>query len=105
MADFADWVERVSDGATPVFVGFNAAFDWSFVNHYLLEHVGRNPFGFAPLDLKALAMGRLGCRWDETRMSRLPAWLRPSRPLTHTALDDARQQAEIAAKLFARLRG
>src|SRR5690349_10861096 len=34
MRDFGTWIHRVSGGRTPVFVGFNAAFDWSFVNWY-----------------------------------------------------------------------
>src|SRR5688572_24193416 len=30
MGKLRDWVTDVAAGATPVFVGFNAAFDWSF---------------------------------------------------------------------------
>lgn len=32
MADIEAWVKSVSHERKPVFVGFNAAFDWAFVN-------------------------------------------------------------------------
>ena len=44
----------------PVFVGLNAPFDWSFVNYYFLRFIGRNPFGFTALDIKAYGMGATG---------------------------------------------
>jgi ribonuclease T len=34
MTKFADWVKRISNAKRPVFVAFNLAFDWSFVNYY-----------------------------------------------------------------------
>nr|NIP41962.1 3'-5' exonuclease [candidate division Zixibacteria bacterium]NIR48344.1 3'-5' exonuclease [candidate division KSB1 bacterium]NIR63581.1 3'-5' exonuclease [candidate division Zixibacteria bacterium]NIS45545.1 3'-5' exonuclease [candidate division Zixibacteria bacterium]NIT54459.1 3'-5' exonuclease [candidate division Zixibacteria bacterium] len=35
MREFTDWLERVvPDGKKPVFVAFNAPFDWMFVNDY-----------------------------------------------------------------------
>jgi len=37
----------------PVFVGFNACYDWQFVNWYLEHFTGGNPFGFAGLDIKS----------------------------------------------------
>ena len=40
-----------------MFVGFNASFDWSFVNWYFHKFVGTNPFGVAALDIKAYYMG------------------------------------------------
>ena len=54
MTRFRDWTDTVcgADGL-PVFVGFNAAFDWSFVNYYFHRFVRMNPFGFAALDIKS----------------------------------------------------
>src|SRR5438128_1499991 len=34
MKSFAVWLKKVSGKDTPVFVGFNATFDWAFVNWY-----------------------------------------------------------------------
>lgn len=97
---FRDWVLRVSETAKPVFVGFNAGFDWSFVNWYFHHFLGDNPFGAAPLDIKAYYMGRSGCRWDETKSSRLPPEFQPSKPGTQHALADAQAQAEIFEKML-----
>ena len=52
-----------------MFVGFNAAFDWMFVADYFERYLGRNPFGYTALDIKAFAMGRLGGTWADTSMS------------------------------------
>lgn len=92
MAAFKEWVEKnCSD--SPVFVGFNAAFDWGFVNWYFLQYVGSNPFGFAPLDIKAYFAGASGVDWDDTRSSRLPQEVRAKNPDEHDALSDAVAQA------------
>jgi DNA polymerase III epsilon subunit-like protein len=95
MTAFADWVQEVANGATPVFVGLNAAFDWSFVNYYFLRYVGSNPFGFAALDIKSLFMGARGCSWYETRSSNMKKELGATSSGTHDALTDARFQAEL----------
>ena len=52
------------------------------------------------VDIKAYAMGKLGCSWQATSSSRLPAEFRASRSLNHNALDDAIVQGEVFAKLL-----
>lgn len=101
MARFRDWLRTVGGGATPVFLGFNAGFDWSFVNWYFHRFLGENPFGFAPADIKSYYMGLSGCRWDETKSSRLPPQFHPAAPGDHNALNDARAQADIFEKMRA----
>ena len=102
MQRFADWVgDVVPEGYRPVFVGFNAAFDWMFVADYFERYVGRNPFGFAALDIKAFAMGRLGCTWAETSMSVLGPKYLSGRPLAHHALSDAQDQAALFRAVYA----
>src|SRR3954470_4564737 len=95
LARFRDWVAAASADATPVFVGFNAGFDWSFVNWYFIHFLGENPFGFAPLDVKAYYMGLTGCRWKETKSSRIRPEFQPAKPGDHNALTDARAQSEM----------
>ena len=57
MKRFADWLKGlVYEDEVLVFVGFNAPFDWSFVNYYFHKFIGENPFGFSALDIKAYYM-------------------------------------------------
>jgi len=96
MAQFSTWIaESISSGSTPVFVGLNAPFDWSFVNYYFLKYLNENPFGFTALDIKALFMGATGCSWHETKSSSMDRRVHPSRQGNHNALDDAKYQAEL----------
>lgn len=103
MAAFASWIGRVSGEATPVFVGFNAPFDWSFVNYYFHRFTGANPFGFTALDIKALWMGLTGCSWAGTRSSRIAERLKPELHGDHDALHDARYQAELFRLIIAEM--
>jgi DNA polymerase III epsilon subunit-like protein len=96
MQAFHDWIVHAAgaDGA-PVFVGFNAPFDWSFVNYYFHRYLGKNPFGFAALDIKSMYMGAARSSWSDTRSSQIAAVLKPSLKGDHNALHDAQYQAEL----------
>lgn len=96
MSTFAIWVaNNVPEDSTPVFVGLNAPFDWSFVNYYFLNYLRENPFGFTALDIKALFMGATGCSWYDTRSSSIAKRVHPILKGDHDALHDARYQAEL----------
>jgi DNA polymerase III epsilon subunit-like protein len=96
MAQFAAWTRSLNQGGeTLVFVGFNAAFDWSFVNYYFHQYLGENPFGFAALDIKSLYMGAAGSTWSDTRSSHMVEILKPRHSGDHNALHDAIFQAEL----------
>lgn len=96
MREFRDWVLDVAGrDSSPVFVGFNAAFDWSFVNYYFHRYLGENPFGFAALDIKSMYMGAVGSNWAQTRSSEIAAALHPTLTGNHDALQDAQYQAEL----------
>ena len=110
MHRFADWIAAlpsVERGARPVFVGFNAPFDWMFVADYFWRFHGSNPLGVSALDIKALYLGMAWPDvrdWADTTRSRIEA-RNPGisgGPLTHGALDDARQQADLIERLLAR---
>jgi len=104
MEKFARWLADLGgNDATIIFVGFNAPFDWSFINYYFHCFLGENPFGFTALDIKALYMGATGCSWADTRSSRIAQKLAPTLTGTHDALADARYQAEIFRLIRAKL--
>lgn len=102
MRQFADWIARVTpEGESPVFVGFNASFDWMFVADYFERHLGGNPFGHSALDIKAYFMGKTGSSWADTSMKQLsPRYLGGSK-LSHNALGDARDQAALFRAIVA----
>ncbi len=97
---FAEWVAQVSAEKRPVFVAFNATFDWQFVNYYFHRFLGRNPFGISGLDIKAYYMGKKSCHWGETAKRKLGKEFLSNRKHTHHARDDAIEQAEIMEKLM-----
>ena len=102
MREFAEWIAASAAGARPVFVGFNATFDWSFTHWYFIHFLGADPFGIAGLDIKAYYMGALGkSRWAETTKRHIEPRFRSNHPHTHHALDDAKEQAEVFANIRA----
>ncbi len=102
MRSFADWLTATADKGTPVFVAFNASFDWSFVNWYFHKFLGSNPFGFDALDIKAYYMGLAGSQWEQTKSSKLPRLLKTKgrEENRHNALADAINQPEIFRKMM-----
>lgn len=97
MREFAQWVRDVVPPQThrPVFVGFNAVFDWMFVEEYFVRYGLENPFGHGGLDIKSYYVGMMGSTWAETSMKHLSPKYLAGRPLSHNALGDARDQAEL----------
>jgi hypothetical protein len=72
-----------------------------FVADYFERYVGRNPFGFAPLDMKAYIMGlHQLTRWSDTQRVQLNARYGAAEPMSHNALDDARQQAAFFRRVL-----
>jgi ribonuclease T len=102
LLQFEEWLQReVPAGQRPVFVGFNAPFDWMFVSDYFWRYLGRNPFGHSALDIKSYYMGLSGGTWAETSMRYLSPHYLGGRRLSHNALGDARDQAELFGAMLA----
>lgn len=96
MGDFSEWVKSVCpQEVMPVFAGFNAAFDWSFVNWYFHYTGVTNPFGYAPLDIKSFFAARNPAGWRDARSSVAAHQYGLTRSKEHHALDDAIFQASL----------
>jgi len=101
MRKFEAWIITETPAETrPLFVAFNAPFDWMFVADYFHRYLGRNPFGHTALDIKACYMGFSGVNWEETTMKFISKRYLGERELTHHALRDAMDQAEIFRKIM-----
>lgn len=101
LAQLAEWLDRTANGRQPIFVGFNAPFDWMFVADYLWRYLGRNPFGISALDLKSYYMARERvASWKLTRRQHIDERLGIDPEHNHHALDDARGQARLARVLL-----
>ena len=106
MQNFSQWVDRVlPENTSPVFVAFNAPFDWMFVNDYFHRYLGYNPFGHKALDIKALYMGAYHEDWFDTSFQKVQEQMGIKSPLTHHALDDAIQQADILKVILKKMEG
>lgn len=99
MIAFRDWLTCTAKAAKPVFVGFNATFDWAFVNFYFHQYIGENPFGFGGIDIKSYYMGMTGSAWEDARSSRIRGEFKGTARHTHNALDDAIEQAEMFRRM------
>jgi len=101
MRRFEAWtLALVPAGAAPVFVSYNAPFDWMFINDVFHSTLGRNPFGHAALDIRALYMGQSGAAWETIRLNDLFDRHLRGRRLSHNALEDSRDQAALLRALL-----
>ena len=102
MANAARWIERHADGGTPVLVAYPLSFDWSFLYWYFVRYGVTSPFKHSRcFDLKTAIAVRGRQPIAASGHDRLPEVLRSTLPHTHNALDDAIEQADILANLFA----
>lgn len=91
LRDMADWLKKsISDPRGALFIGFNAAFDWMFLNDYFHHYLGFNPFGHSAVEIKSFAMGLDGLGWEETKLTLLSG-----EHLPHNALEDSLVQADV----------
>ncbi len=104
MQRFAAWLAQVCQGQPPVFVAFNAPFDWMFVADYFHHYLGSNPFGHRAIDIKAVYLGLHGGLWAEANFQRVSQQYGLPEMLNHNALDDARQTAIIFAAILSEIK-
>ncbi|MGD9091507.1 MAG: 3'-5' exonuclease [Anaerolineales bacterium] len=102
MKRFATWLkDEIPVDQRPIFLAFNAPFDWMFVNDYFHRYLGHNPFGHAALDIKSYFMGLAGVTFAETSMRHVGPRYLGEQQLTHHSLRDAMDQADIFRKMQA----
>lgn len=90
----------------PVFVAYPVAYDFVFVNWYLMRFAGESPFSHSALDIKTLAMALLKRPYRESTKRNMPKrWFDEGLPHTHQALDDAIEQGALFCNMLAELRG
>ena len=58
MPEYLAWLKALP--GTPVFVAYPAAFDFMFVQWYLVRFTGESPFAHAAIDIRTYAMALLG---------------------------------------------
>ena len=56
----------------PVFVAYPVAYDFMFVNWYLMRFAGESPFSHSALDIKTLAMVLLNRPYRESTKRNMP---------------------------------
>ena len=99
MPDYVRWVEGL-DGR-PVFVAYPAAYDFMFVYWYMITFAGRSPFSHSALDIKTLAMARMGVGYRDATKRRMPREWFDDMPHSHVALDDAIEQGALFCNILA----
>lgn len=93
MRQYREWVESLP--GKPVFVGYPAGFDFTFVYWYLIHFTGSSPFSFSAIDIKTYAMAKLGKPYRESTKKNWPkSWKKVGQRHSHVALDDAIEQGQ-----------
>ena len=104
LARFSAWLQEVVPaGQQPLFVAFNAPFDWMFINDYYIRYTGNNPFGHSAIDIKAVYMGAARKPWKMTSGKHLHKLYHDDKTLSHNALQDAVDQAVIFERILAEM--
>jgi len=100
MKDFQRWMRGLP--GKPVLVGYPITFDFSFVYWYYVRFVGfPAPFSFSALDLKTMAMVKMGTGFHTAAKRRMPKkWFEGAPAHTHRALDDAIGQGVLFVNMM-----
>lgn len=115
MPEFVKWVKGIRSNhidytkparfvprgkVKPVFVGYPAGFDFTFMYVYMRKFAGESPFSFSALDIKSYAMAVLGTDFRDTTKRKFPKrWFGKGRH-NHVALDDAIEQGEMFCNIL-----
>jgi len=84
----------------PVFVGYPAGFDFTFVYWYFMKFLGQSPFSFSSLDMKSYAMAKLNTTFRDSTKKNFPKRWKEKGTHTHVAVEDAREQGRMFIKML-----
>ena len=99
MLDYVSWLKNLP--GKPVFVGYPAGFDFTYIYWYLMSFAKESPFSFSAIDIKTYAMAMLKTDYRKTVKRNMPKeWFDPL-PHTHIALDDAIEQGALFCNMLA----
>lgn len=102
MMEATDWIRSIAGTEEPVLVAYPLSFDWTWLYWYFMKFgFKHSPFNHSRcFDLKTAFAVKARIPIAEAGRSKMAAFLRPDRPHTHDARDDAVEQAEIFANVF-----
>lgn len=100
---FETWLNllRFRYKATIVFVAYPASFDYDYVLQYSRMFLGRDIFDGKIVDMRSMAMGILGVDYDQANKAHMPPAWDAMAELTHIAVEDATQQADLFFRMLA----
>lgn len=103
----ANWIdERTANNpfgeqTRAVFAAYPLGYDWMWFYWYLMNFAKRSPFGHSShVDMKSFYAARADTEIRRVGKRALPQELKSTRPHTHHALDDAREQGELCRNLL-----
>ncbi len=100
MRNYLAWLKALP--GEPVFVAYPVAFDYMFVQWYLINFTGESPFSYVALDIKTFAWALLRTDFHETTKSIMPPrWFDQQPELAHHALEDALDQGALFCNMLA----
>jgi hypothetical protein len=102
MTEAARWIRSMAGDGQPVLVAFPLSFDWTWLYWYLTNFSREgSPFGHSScFDIKTAFAVKGRVAIADAGRSKLPFELQSGLPHTHNAIDDAREQAEVFAKVM-----
>ncbi len=102
MTEAHQWVRQIAGLGRPVLVAYPLSFDWTFLYWYFVRYSrDGSPFNHSSCyDIKTAVAVKARLPIAQSGRAGLANILRPERPHTHHALDDAIEQAEIFANVF-----
>lgn len=99
MKEYVTWLKSLA--GRPIFVGYPAGFDFTFIYWYLMRFAGESPFSFSALDIKTYAMALLKKEYRRSTKRNMPKHWFDAFPHTHIALDDAIEQGALFCNMLA----